>query len=311
MERNENDRKRLLNSLKLTTAFWMALLVALIVIPLSSPSVPERKYSEIKLTLAAPAAPAAAARASSSTASVRTTQSSRATRPSPTAPSTSKNAPESGSVSALGIPNFSAPASQSRSDTAASEYLDFSSAQSTVNPRTSAGQVSEFEGTAGTVAQNSTSAARVTGGQRTASGTASSSTLSALDTISGQATTGTTTSTTGTAASGSGTAVTSTTTSNVGPLSFDGTPRRLIEPLEPAITLPPELAKQVDTARLVTVEFTVRPDGTVPGSLIFFTPSASLPRAVQDYLRSEFSRWKFSTGNSNGQARFQYSIKVQ
>ncbi|HRR02691.1 MAG TPA: hypothetical protein P5286_07300, partial [Treponemataceae bacterium] len=82
-------------------------------------------------------------------------------------------------------------------------------------------------------------------------------------------------------------------------------------PAKPGIILPPHLARLIDSDRSVTVLFVVRADGSVPASLVRFSPSALLPPEVQNYLKNEFSTWRFERGSDDGQARFLYSITVQ
>jgi len=92
---------------------------------------------------------------------------------------------------------------------------------------------------------------------------------------------------------------------------FDGRPRRLVYPADPAIALPPHLARLIDSDRTVTVAFTVRADGSVPATLVTFTPTAALPAEVREYLRAEFARWRFDQDREDGHARFLYSIKMK
>jgi hypothetical protein len=93
--------------------------------------------------------------------------------------------------------------------------------------------------------------------------------------------------------------------------SFDGASRKLLYPAKPAIVLPDNLAKLVDSSRAVTVGFTVLADGSVPAGTISFTPSAILPAEIRDWLRKEFSSWRFEKSSEDGQARFLYSIRVE
>jgi hypothetical protein len=36
-----------------------------------------------------------------------------------------------------------------------------------------------------------------------------------------------------------------------------------------------------------------------------------LPAEIRDWLRREFSRWRFEKGSSDGHAQFEYSIRVK
>jgi hypothetical protein len=99
--------------------------------------------------------------------------------------------------------------------------------------------------------------------------------------------------------------------SSISGLTFDGTQRKLVYPSNPTIILPDNLRKLIDSNRTVTVSFSVKSDGSVPGGLITFTPTAILPAEIRDYLRKEFSSWRFEKGGEDGQAKFLYSIKVE
>jgi antitoxin component of MazEF toxin-antitoxin module len=99
--------------------------------------------------------------------------------------------------------------------------------------------------------------------------------------------------------------------SSVSSLAFEGSPRRLLYPASPAITLPESLARTVDSNRSVTVTFTVLADGSVPSALVRFTPQAALSPEIRDFLTKEFSRWRFEKSAQDGQARFLYSIRMQ
>lgn len=241
-------------------------------------------------------------------------------------PAPAKTAPApAASSGGLGIPDFDVPVTSSNTASGTSESLDFSSARQTQNPVQtsvpSGGTLrSELEGSAATAASGKSSGAAVSSknASSTQTGSASSATADALKGVEGAASTGLSSRSSGSSGATGSTsnyAETSTTSagrvSSVAGLAFDGQPRTLIYPDNPRITLPPELAKKIDSNRTVTIKFTVRKDGSVPGTLVTFTPLASLPAEIRDYLRAEFAQWRFEAGDQDGQASFSYSIKLE
>jgi hypothetical protein len=88
----------------------------------------------------------------------------------------------------------------------------------------------------------------------------------------------------------------------------DGPGRRLISAPQPVI---PAKLLEGQPAHLETiVRFRIDQGGTVILLSIQFDPP--LPLDLADYLKNYvFSRWVFSSANSDGQVRFKYSIKVQ
>ncbi|ULQ60553.1 hypothetical protein K7I13_04485 [Brucepastera parasyntrophica] len=339
MQASAGDRKRLFRSGLISLGVWLAVLLLLIFIPAAPRKKPDRDFSAVQITLTASAVPERAAQAAAVPA--QQSQPRPVQQDTPRSPETASPAPSSSGASrpsapaqsgaaapsrtapassaGLGIPDFDTPLPSSREHTGEGSYLDFSSPQNTnlSDTRNSPGAaVTEFEGTAGAVEQNRQSSASVSS-RRTdsGSGTAAEETARSLEQLQGaaqagvqQGTSGATSSQTGT---GPASSVTEGRTSTVGNLVFEGIPRRLLYPEHPSIELPPDLARLVDSDRSVTVEFVVRPDGTVPGGLVRFSPSAVLPPDIRNYLVNQFSRWRFEQGTQDGHARFLYSIKVQ
>ncbi len=266
-------------------------------------------------TKAAPAAKAAAPDKTSAAKSAPASKSAPIAKSAPASPS-----------GGLGIPDFDVPVTSSNKSSGESEFLDFSSARQTQNPVSSSlppggNPRSELEGNAATAATGKTSGATVSSKAAASaqSGAASSATTDALKGVEGAAASALSPSgsagSSGASGAASAYADTATTSagrvSSVAGLSFDGQPRTLIYPDDPRITLPDRLARLVDSNRTVTVQFIVRKDGSVPGTLVTFTPLASLPAEIRDYLRAEFARWRFEAGDQDGQARFSYSIKLE
>ncbi len=68
------------------------------------------------------------------------------------------------------------------------------------------------------------------------------------------------------------------------------------------------LAGQPDTIS-TRVSFTIEPGGSVLLNTIRFEPP--LPQELDAFLRAFFGSWLFSPADSDGQVRFQYSIKVR
>ncbi|AEJ20237.1 hypothetical protein [Gracilinema caldarium] len=88
----------------------------------------------------------------------------------------------------------------------------------------------------------------------------------------------------------------------------DGPGRRLIS--APQAVIPAKLLEGQPTLLETMVRFRIDKGGTVIALSIQFDPP--LPLDIAEYLKTYvFSRWVFSSSNSDGQVRFKYSIKVQ
>jgi len=284
----------------------------------------------------APAAPAAApksaqvasVKAATKTSTAKTSQAAK--KPQAAKAATAAKAAPAG----LGIPNFSTPITSTTGTTDASESLDFTSTTESTHPATvskprGGKPTAELEGSAATVTKDTGSTAvsgsgtaKNPGSAKTGgTGAVSSETASTLAQIAGSAKSGTgsatgsgTGSIVGTSSGnvkGSGSSGAAGTGSSISGLSFEGTQRKLMYPSNPSIVLPESLRKLIDSDRTVTVSFSVKADGSVPGGLIVFTPTAIIPAEIRDYLRKEFSSWRFEKGSEDGQAKFLYSIKVE
>ncbi|HON13082.1 MAG TPA: hypothetical protein PLB48_01645 [Treponema sp.] len=94
-----------------------------------------------------------------------------------------------------------------------------------------------------------------------------------------------------------------------GALDFgDGPGRRLLS--APPVAIPAKLLEGQPALLETTVRFRIDKGGTVIALSIQFDPP--LPMDIAEYLKTYvFSRWVFSSSNSDGQVRFKYSIKVQ
>lgn len=86
----------------------------------------------------------------------------------------------------------------------------------------------------------------------------------------------------------------------------DGKTRKLIMPQEPKIILP-ENAK-VETSVETEISFTVSTEGTVISSSIKIENESLLSSEIVSAIKQQLSQWWFEKANSNGQARFNYSI---
>ena len=87
---------------------------------------------------------------------------------------------------------------------------------------------------------------------------------------------------------------------------LDGSSRILLEPSKPSIMISPENAGDIDNKRTVRIVFKVLPSGNV--SDIEFKPASLLPVEIQAEIREQILRWRFSTGPTESQAQFEYSI---
>lgn len=348
MDANGADRRRLAKSGAISAGLWAGLFLLALVVPLDRlVAGPERKddFTTVKLTLSSPVSakvpPSASLAAGGRAASPGAASSAPAGKPSALSatPGRAASRPESKGAGGLGIPNFGPPSAAAavRADDGG-DSLEFSSPDSAPSrgapPRGTATKaapspVQEVSGVAGTidtvggsrVASSGKASSRSGGG----SSSVSSDTALALGSIggsgngrSGGAGAGSGGSAgNGTGSSGSGSGGSASTgsgaggTAGVSGLSFEGGSRRLISPSDPSVSLPARLARLVDSDRTVTVQLTVLADGTVPSGLVSFTPSAVLPAEIRDYLRKEFSSWRFEKGAADGQASFRYSIRVK
>lgn len=347
-ELDDRDRSRLARSGIASAVLWAFVLGAMMFIPPRvAREVKLEEFPVVKLTLNRPQAvtPAAAAKPAASEKSVsspkppapaKSATPSKATlaktSPAKAAPakSVAKRAPGD-----LGIPDFGKSAArQSSAESGGGELVFTGSSDETIAPRpnTARQQVPEFEGKAAVVERDAARSSSVTSrGQSNPAGEkgVSADTERSLSAIGGSAgrdsagsdagdlradssstvTAGGTGRETGTG--GGSKAGTVSGASSIGAITFEGAPRRLIYPAKPAIVLPERLSRLIDSDRSVTVTMTVAADGSVPASMISFSPAALLPPEVRDFLGSEFSSWRFEQGKGDGQARFLYSIKVQ
>lgn len=98
--------------------------------------------------------------------------------------------------------------------------------------------------------------------------------------------------------------------SSTGKTSIDvsGVARILISPSSPKIYIDDELARLIDSSREVRIKFTVLASGNVPRSSVIFEPEAVLPVEIRTEIAAQLAVWRFSPANSDGQARFEYSI---
>lgn len=313
MELDAPDKTRLTRSAAIAAVIWIVLLVLFAVVPVARNIPEEREFPEVRIVLQS-AVQQPVREITEKPARRETKPASRqAAEPAhnTAAPAaSSREQPSSG----LGIPDFQSASGRDQSSPASGEYLDFSSDRPREQQlRNSAPAIQEFEGSAARVDQSPSRPGTATteAGQQAAA--ASDETLQALDRIrdgsSGDvfvpADTASRASTTDASSSRQ------TAPGAVGPITFDGDPRRLIHPATPVIVLPPHLARLIESDRTVTVHFMVRADGSVPGSFVRFTPSALLPPEIRSFLKNEFMNWRFERGSNDGQASFLYSIKVQ
>jgi hypothetical protein len=303
---------------------------------------PEPRVGKAVQAGAEPQAPATRESASSPNVSGKATAKSQKTANAPKAAKAARSTAAPAS-SGLGIPDFAPETRSVKTTDSSGNFLEFGNPEAeagatqarSASPNATAAEP-ELEGSVATVQHPQAKPVRASSSSRTASGTqgaASDETSRALGDIAGSAGKGTPAAgssggavgdasasggsrQTGTVRSGTGTATASgsqgsSPVSSVSSLAFEGSPRRLLYPATPAITLPENLARTVDSNRSVTVTFTVLADGSVPSALVRFTPQAALSPEIRDFLSKEFSRWRFEKSGQDGQARFLYSIRMQ
>jgi len=310
----QSDQDRLFRSSTLGVGIWVVIAILFIAIPMRKPDISPR-FPAVRLSLAAETAPASQAE----TAPAKKAASATATAP---AIKAAKKTTPAKSTGGLGIPNFSTPVTSSRDTNADAEYLDFTSdEQRTAHESSTAGKsatrASEFEGSAARVDSRDGGLSSANA-PKARTGEASGETAGSLDAISRDASRADRGSSDG-GSSSAGTATaprqsaegSSARASAIQGISFEGKNRRLVSPASPSLVLPENLARLVDSDRTVTVGFTVLADGTVPPSMVEFTPQSLLPAEIRDWLRKEFSSWRFEKSSEDGQARFAYSIRVR
>lgn len=90
----------------------------------------------------------------------------------------------------------------------------------------------------------------------------------------------------------------------------DKSMRQLLEPEHPSIYISEESARLAGSTRSVFVRLKILADGTVPRDEIFCVPPSQLPVQVQDEIKAQVCRWKFSQG-TEGTASFQYTLEIE
>lgn len=88
-------------------------------------------------------------------------------------------------------------------------------------------------------------------------------------------------------------------------------PRQLIFPSEPSITIPETLENKIVRNRTVKISFIVKSDGSVDVRSIQIEPVGSLVTEIETEIKKQIALWRFESGKSDGQAAFNYSIKVE
>lgn len=330
------DVKRLSTSIALAIVFWLVLGFGVSFFPWDTPHEPAKEFNSVSITLVndskvpVPVVKEAPKEIVQPIQEVKKNQ--EAARPSATSTQKASTAQaakprasetqKSSSSAGLGIPNFSVPVNNSTTAQKDAEYLDFSSqtqsSSSEIKSSPRGGTpVSEFEGTAGLVQNKDMSASATNTNATKTSTVVSKETETALTRIAGTLLDTSDLSQSGIQSqkglaqgNSSGTQGDGT-SSAISGLTFDGSPRKLIQPSSPSIVLPNNISRLIDSDKTVRVQFTVLADGSVPVGLISFTPSAILAPEVRDFLKREFSSWRFEKKADDGQAQFIYSIKIK
>jgi hypothetical protein len=322
-----SDRKRLMRSGAASAGFWALLLVLAIVVPVTRPDANAR-LPAVRIELAADTPVPAPAPAKPAPREIPSALPSPAAPDAPATPSPSPSrkklaAPRKDSVppssGGLGIPNFASPVAPSGRTAASGSTLEFASDASVPLASGSSSGIPEFEGTAAKVERKAESGLRgASSGTRDSSGAPSDDTSNALAAVASGAAVSPDGDSRPSEASRPGDVSRARNPSPVtapasvsGALSFEGGSRKLLYPAVPAVSLPDRLARLVNSDRSVTIRFTVLADGSVPAALVEFSPQAILPPEIRDWLRKEFSGWRFEKAVADGQARFLYSIRVE
>lgn len=87
--------------------------------------------------------------------------------------------------------------------------------------------------------------------------------------------------------------------------------RQLLYPKEPSIVISPNAEKKIGRTKNVYISFTVSASGQVVERTIKIEPLGLLVPEVEAEIKEQIATWRFETGKSDGQAGFNYSIKVE
>lgn len=92
----------------------------------------------------------------------------------------------------------------------------------------------------------------------------------------------------------------------------NGKTRALLQPANPYISLPPDIAALVKEQKVtVSITIVVIPSGNVPRVNIDISPKSTLPLEVQEEICNQLSSWLFDSepDGVNASATFEYTIK--
>lgn len=95
-----------------------------------------------------------------------------------------------------------------------------------------------------------------------------------------------------------------------GILMQDKSFRQLLEPAEISIRISEKNARLVKSTRSALIRLKILADGTVPLDGISCVPSSQLPVQIQNEIKEQVCRWKFSKG-TEGTASFQYTLEIE
>lgn len=341
---DQHDAQRIRSSIVYSLIFWIAIGFLLVVIPLRTPQPQSVQYKDILLSLNTQTnleekitkkeiepiqEPVINEVIASALVPAKVESKEKSQSPSqisPQKPAVSQ-ATQNNAIpkpAGLGIPNFSSPVESSSSSLNTPEHLDFSSTEQhtkhiTAQSEKSKSPVAEFEGSAGIITKDTNQGSAIAMSNRIEQQvTSSDSTKQALSSISTAKIQGSLYEdansldpSNATEHRGGATQGSRDTHGLSKSFTFEGPSRKIVYPENPSIVLPDHIARLVDTSTTVQIQFTVLADGSVPIGLIQFIPDSLLTAPVKDYLRREFSSWRFEKYTEDGQARFEYSIKTQ
>lgn len=89
----------------------------------------------------------------------------------------------------------------------------------------------------------------------------------------------------------------------------DGTSRLLQKPKVPRISIPSDLADEINQSITVTISFSVLADGSVPESSVQIIPRSLISDELFSDIAFQLSTWKFDSGSSKATASFAFTIE--
>lgn len=87
--------------------------------------------------------------------------------------------------------------------------------------------------------------------------------------------------------------------------------RTLLEPASPELLISEKNAALVQSSRTVLITFTILASGNVSPGTIAITPSSSVHPLIENELKEQIRKWRFSPAAKSGLVRFNYTIELK